>query len=481
VEDSPSEGRNGSLREEVIFLMGSRQQKAEQLLLPLLRGKGKALNAQRVVEDRIAKDKSAPSIVEECFLLEKVLERENLIRALKQVKSNRGVAGVDGMTVSELPGYLKENWVRIKEELLSGNYYPSPVLRTQIPKTPKEKRDLGIPTVLDRFIQQALNQILQPIFEPYFSDHSHGFRPNRSAHEAIRRAQRYIGMGRTWVVDIDLEKFFDRVNHDLLMSLVSKRIKDKRILKLIRRYLESGIMDKGVFHRSPEGTPQGGPLSPLLSNIMLDVLDKELEKRGHRFCRYADDSNVYVRSRRAGLRVMKSLKSFIALKLKLKVNERKSHVDQVWNRKFLGFTFSQGYKGKIRRRVAPESIVCLKNRIREITKRTKGKSLPSTISALKEYLLGWMGYFGISEVKGLFRELDKWVRRRLRAVLWKQWGRRGYKELRKRGISRDLAWNTCKSAHGPWRLSHSPALEIALPVSYFDKLGLPQMGNMIKQ
>lgn len=461
--------------------MKSKQQKVEQMVLPLMTGKGHALNGHRVVEDSIAKDKQDPSIVEECFLLEQVLERDNLIRALKQVKSNKGAAGIDGMTVYELTDYLKRNWLRIKEELLTGKYIPSPVLRIQIPKSLKEKRDLGIPTVLDRFIQQALNQVMQPIFEQFFSDHSYGFRPNRSAHDAILKAQEYIGMKRNWVVDIDLEKFFDHVNHDILMSLLSKRIKDKRILKLIRRYLESGIMDKGVFHRNAEGTPQGSPLSPLLSNAMLDVFDKELEKRGHRFCRYADDGNVYVRSLKAGLRVMSSLRKFLQDKLKLKVNERKSQVDRVWNRKFLGFTFSIDYKGIIRRKVASEPIVRLKNRIREITKRTNGKSIATTIVRLKDYLCGWTGYFRISEVKGLFGELDKWVRRRLRAVLWKQWGRRGYKELRSRGISRDLAWNTCKSAHGAWRISHSPALEIALPVSYFDKLGLPQMRNMIKQ
>lgn len=446
-----------------------------------MRGKGDALKARRVAEDVVAKDTPDSSVVEACFLMEEILERENVIQALKQVKSNQGVPGIDGMTVSELPGYLKQNWLRIKEELLTGKYSPSPVLRSQIPKTPKEKRNLGIPIVLDRFIQQAMNQILQPLFDPLFSDHSHGFRPNRSAHGAIRRAQKYLRLGRNWVVDLDLEKFFDRVNHDILMSLLSKRIKDKRVLTLIRRYLESGIMDKGVFLRSLEGTPQGGPLSPLLSNVMLDVLDKELEKRGHKFCRYADDSNVYVRSRRAGLRVMRSLKYFIEAKLKLKVNEEKSCVDLAWNRKFLGFTFSQGYQGRIRRKVASVSITRLKNRIREITKRTNGRSLPNTIQKLGRYLEGWMGYFRLSEVQGIFRELDKWLRRRLRAVLWKQWSRRGYKELRKRGISRDLAWNTCKSSHGPWRLSHSPALEIALPVSYFDKLGLPQLGNMIKQ
>lgn len=459
--------------------MSSLQQKSKQLELPLMnREKGAARISRKGVEGLVAGCQHETSVVE-CSLLEEVLERGNLLQALKQVRSNGGGPGIDGMTVDKLPKYLKENWQRIKAELLSGMYQPSPVKRVEIPKPCGGKRELGIPTVLDRFIQQSLNQVLQKKWDSSFSPGSFGFRPNLSAHYAITQAQRNIRMGRQWVVDIDLEKFFDRVNHDKLMGLLSKRIKDKRVLILIRKYLNSGVLDKGLFSRTEEGTPQGGPLSPLLSNIMLDVLDKELEKRGHKFARYADDCNVYVRSRKAGERVMRSLKEFLEKKLKLKINETKSKVERPWKRKFLGFTFSRTYRGGVKRKVAEESIKRLKHKVRELTGRTRGISLRGMVRELGVYLKGWMGYFGFTEVKSVFKELDKWIRRRLRSMLLKQWGRRRYKELRNRGIDRQLAWNTCKSAHGPWRLSHSPALEIALSVSFFEKFGLLQLGNMI--
>ena len=459
--------------------MSSMQQKSKQLELPLIgRNKGETCKSPKGVEEFVTGCHQETSVIEHS-LMEEVVEKENLWKALKQVRRNGGSPGIDGTTVKELPEYLKENWLRIKGELLTGTYRPSPVKRTEIPKPSGGKRRLGIPTVLDRFIQQALNQVLQKRWDKTFSESSFGFRPNLSAHHAIAKAQRYIQSGSRWVVDIDLEKFFDKVNHDKLMGLVSKRIKDKRVLTLIRGFLNSGVMNKGLFTRTEEGTPQGGPLSPLLSNLMLDELDKELERRGHKFARYADDCNVYVRSKKAGGRVMESVKKFLGNKLKLKVNETKSRVDRPWKIKFLGYTFSLTYKGMVNRKVAAESIKRFKYRVREITRRTRGISLRNMIHDLATYLKGWMGYFGFAEVNSLFKDLDKWIRRRLRSMMWKQWGRRGYKELRKRGISRELAWNTCKSAHGPWRLSHSPALEIALSVSFFVKLGLPQLMNMI--
>jgi len=350
---------------------------------------------------------------------------------------------------------------------LTGRDIPSPVLRVEIPKPDGGKRGLGIPIVLDRFIQQAVLQVLQKRWDRTFSDNSFGFRPKRSAHQAVLRAQSYIRSGKRWVVDIDLEKFFDRVNHDKLMGLVAKRIKDKRILILIRRYLTSGILEGGLCTLPQEGTPQGGPLSPLLSNLVLDVLDKELEKRGHNFVRYADDCNIYVSSQRAGERVMHSLKKFLGVRLKLKVNESKSAVARPWSRKFLGFTVSS--RGT-RCKVSPETVSRFKKKVRELTLKSRGISLRQMIKEVSVYLKGWIGYYKLAEIKSIFYDLDKWIRRRLRARLWKQWKSRGYRELRKRGVDQELAWNTFKSAHGPWRLSHSPALEMALPVSFFDKL-----------
>lgn len=405
-------------------------------------------------------------------LVERVVERDNLFRALRQVQRNGGSPGIDGMTVEELPRYLKEHWARLKQALLEGTYRPQPVKRVQIPKPGGGLRKLGIPTVLDRFIQQAVLQVLQAEWDGSFSDSSFGFRPGRNAHQALRRAQRYLRDGYTWVVDMDIEKFFDRVNHDKLMSEVVKRVKDRRVRILIRRFLRAGVMEQDALHETVEGTPQGGPLSPLLANLLLDRLDRELERRGHRFVRYADDSNVYVRSKRAGQRVLSSITRLLSVHLKLKVNESKSVVGRPWQRKFLGFTFS---RRDLCLRISDEALRRFKERVRGITWRTRGRRIERIAGELRRYLLGWQAYFGRANVHSPFKELDSWMRRRLRCYLWKQWGRRGYRELRKRGVSRDLAWNTAKSAHGPWRLSRSPALAFALPASYFAELGVPRL------
>lgn len=404
--------------------------------------------------------------------MEDVVERENLKEALAQVKRNKGAAGVDGMTVGELPAYLKEHWPAIRAQLLDGNYKPQPVRRVEIPKASGGVRLLGIPTVLDRLIQQAAMQALQADWDGTFSETSFGFRPKRSAHQAVERAQSYIASGYAVVVDIDLEKFFDRVNHDILMGLVAKRVADKRILKLIRGFLTAGVMEGGLVSPTEEGTPQGGPLSPLLSNLMLDVLDKELEKRGHRFVRYADDCNIYVRSQRAGERVMTGIERFLAKRLRLKVNKAKSAVAKPSVRKFLGFSFTYG--SEPRRRIAPQAIARFKARVRELTRRTCGRSLAQTVKELSAYLTGWRGYFGFCQTPSVLRALDEWLRRRLRAIVWKQWktGRARFAELRRRGVGRVLAATTAGSQHGPWRLASSRALHTAMPISFFGSIGL---------
>jgi RNA-directed DNA polymerase len=411
------------------------------------------------------------SPVERQQLMELVLERENMKTALRKVEQNGGAPGADGMRVEELREYLVYYWPSIREQLLAGEYKPQPVRGVEIPKPKGGSRKLGIPTVLDRLIQQALLQVLQEEWDETFSEESYGFRPGRNAHQAVAQAQKHIKLGYRWVVDMDLEKFFDRVNHDKLMGEVSKRIKDRRVKQLIRRYLEAGAVEKGVLHETTEGTPQGGPLSPLLANLLLDRLDAELKKRGHRFVRYADDCNVYVRSLRAGKRVKSGITKYLRERLKLKVNESKSAVDRPWNRRFLGFTITKG----LNRSVSVEAVKKMKARIREITGRTRGRSIKAIVKELSRYIKGWRAYFKEAEVKSVFRELDSWIRRRLRCYMWKQWGQRGYRELVRRGVSRDLAWNTAKSAHGPWRLSHSPALLFALGAKYFTALGLPRL------
>lgn len=415
--------------------------------------------------------KDAP--VEGGGLMERVVERSNLSVALARVKRNGGSPGIDGMTVEHLPEYLRRRWPEIREALLSGTYEPKPVRRVEIPKAGGEVRELGIPTVLDRFIQQALLQVLQWDWDGTFSEWSYGFRPGRSAHQAVVQAQRYLEVGYSWVVDLDLERFFDRVNHDKLMSLVREQVSDRRVLKLIDRYLKAGVLTAEGFEATPEGTPQGGPLSPLLANLLLDGLDKELERRGHRFVRYADDCNIYVRSARAGRRVLASVTRYLERRLKLSVNEAKSAVDRPWRRTFVGFSFTASRPN--RRTVSAKAVGKFKEQVRALTQRTRGVSLLTVVRELREYVLGWHGYFSYAEAKSVFKELDSWLRRRLRCYLWKQWGRGRYRELIKRGVSRDLAWNTCKSAHGPWRLSRSPALAFALPGGYFDALGVPRL------
>ena len=395
--------------------------------------------------------------------MEAVVEPGNLRKALARVRRNKGAPGIDGMTVEELGAHLKDHWPETKFRLLDGTYEPQPVRRVEIPKASGGVRALGVPTVLDRFIQQAVMQVLQGDWDRSFSDASYGFRPGRSAHQAIKRAQEYIRAGYAIVADLDLEKFFDRVNHDILMGLVAKRVADKRLLKLIRGFLTAGVLDGGLVGPTTEGMPQGGPLSPLLSNLMLDVLDKELEKRGHRFVRYADDCNIYVRSRRAGERVMASVTRFLARRLKLTVNADKSAVNRPAVRAFLGFSFTAGWAAK--RRIAPQALARFKARVREMTRCTKSVSLTRLVTELSRYLVGWRGYFGFCETPSVLLRLDQWVRRRLRAIVWRQWkrGRTRFAALRRLGINKHLAAKTAGSAHGPWRLSNSPALSYALP------------------
>src|SRR6267378_542065 len=408
--------------------------------------------------------------------MEEVCERENLKEALRRVKANKGSAGIDRMTVDEITGYLKQHWPAIREQLLSGTYKPQPVRRVEIPKPDGGGvRKLGIPSVLDRFIQQAVMQVLQKQWDRTFSDHSYGFRPGRSAHQAVAQAQQYIAEGYGWVVDLDLEKFFDRVNHDKLMGQVAKRVEDKRLLKLIRAFLNAGVMENGIVSPSVEGTPQGGPLSPLLSNLVLDELDRELERRGHRYVRYADDCNIYVRSERAGQRVMKSITKFITQKLKLKVNESKSAVARPQQRKFLGFTFTDG--PEVKRAIAPKSLVRFKRRVREITRRAKGVSMDATMEELAPYMRGWRSYFGFCETPRVLVSLTCWVRARLRMALWRQWKttRRRRAALLALGVRPKLASNTGCSSRGPWYLAHAKALSVALPTAYFKSLGLPNL------
>ncbi len=408
-------------------------------------------------------------------LMEEAVERGNAQEALKRVRKNKGSPGIDGMTVDELPRWLAEHWPDIREQLLTGTYQPKPVKRQAIPKPDGGVRELGIPCVLDRFIQQAILQVLQPRFDPTFSRHSYGFRPGKSAHDAIKAAQRFIQDGRRWVVDIDLERFFDRVNHDVLLGRLAKRIEDKRLLGLIRRYLEAGTMADGVVMERHEGTPQGGPLSPLLANVLLDEVDRELEKRGHAFARYADDCNVYVRSRRAGERVMESLRRLYA-GLRLKINESKSAVARPWDRKFLGYSFWVAKGRVVKRRVAPKALEAMKQRVRKLTRRSGGRSMDQVVAAMRSYLIGWKGYFQLADTPGIFADLDGWIRSRLIAIQFKQWrrGTTAYRKLRALGIPEARAAMAAAHVQRWWNTATHGA-NLAFPADHFTKLGVPKL------
>jgi RNA-directed DNA polymerase len=413
-------------------------------------------------------------------VMEVVVERENMRKAYRRVVGNRGSAGVDGMEVEGLKPYLQEHWGRIRGELLEGRYAPQPVLRVEIPKPGgKGMRKLGIPTVVDRLIQQAMHQVLSPLFDPDFSETSYGFRPGRRAHQAVVKAKEYVAEGKRWVVDMDLEKFFDRVNHDVLMSRVARKVKDKRVLRLIRRYLQAGIMESGVVSQPERGTPQGGPLSPLLSNIILDDLDKELDWRGHRYCRYADDCNIYVGSKRAGQRVMKSISGFLERRLRLQINREKSAVDRPWKRVFLGFSMTWDKVPRLR--VAPSSVLRFKSNLKRAFRQGKGRNLSRFIEELKPVLRGWINYYQLTEVKNTIEELDGWIRRRLRCILWRQWKRpfARAKNLMKRGLGEEQAWISATNGRGPWWNSGAAHMNLAFPKSFFDRLGLVSLLDQV--
>ena len=414
-------------------------------------------------------------------MMEAVVERENMRAALKRVVANKGAAGVDGMSVEALRPWLHSKWPQVKEELLEGRYKPAPVRKVEIPKPGGGIRQLGIPTVLDRLIQQAVLQVMQPVFDPEFSESSYGFRPGRSAHQAVQAARAHVEAGRRWVVDMDIEKFFDRVNHDMLMARVSRKVEDKRILRLIRGYLQAGVMDNGLVGGRTEGTPQGGPLSPLLSNILLDDLDKELERRGHAFCRYADDCNIYVRSRRAGERVMTSITRFLEKRLKLRVNQGKSAVDKPSRRKFLGYSMTAHKQPRLK--AAHQSIERLKNKLRELFRRGRGRNLAKLIEKLTPVLRGWINYYRLAQVKGVFEDLDGWMRRKLRCILWRQW-KRPYtraKNLMKRGLTEARAWKSATNGRGPWWNSGASHMNEAYPKKFFDVLGLVSLLDYLRQ
>lgn len=404
--------------------------------------------------------------------MDAVVERSNLWRAYERVMRNKGAAGVDGLTVFEFKAWLQQHWPNVKAALLAGHYIPAAIRKVEIPKPNGGVRTLGIPTVLDRLIQQALLQVLQPEFEPTFSEHSYGFRPGRNAWQAVQRAQGYIREGRRWVVDLDLEKFFDRVNHDILMSRVARRVKDERILKLIRRYLEAGMMSEGIVSARAEGTPQGGPLSPLLSNILLTDLDRELERRGHRFCRYADDCNIYVKSEAAGQHAMQAITDYLERKLRLQVNRDKSAVARPWQRKFLGYSVTRHEQARLK--IADSSLKRLKDRVREIVVGNASRNLGKTIEALNPVLRGWTSYFRLTEVKGVLQALDGWIRRKLRCLLWRQWKRPATrnKRLQERGLGETRAWKSASNGRGPWWNAGASHMNAAYPKRFFDGLGL---------
>jgi RNA-directed DNA polymerase len=454
-------------------MSGSRQNIQYSLALePKGRGETPADGCEEA-EPSMAKPASE-SLALAQHLMEEVCSRENLERAWKRVRRNKGSPGVDGMTIDDAKDYLREHWPSIRSQLLEGVYQPQPVKRVVIPKPDSGVRTLGVPCVVDRLIQQALLQVLQEQWDPTFSEHSYGFRPGRSAHQAVAQAQRYIAEGYSVVVDLDLEKFFDRVNHDKLMARIATRVSDKHVLKLIRAFLTAGVMEDGLVGPVDEGVPQGGPLSPLLSNLVLDDLDKELTRRGHRFCRYADDCNIYVRSRRAGERVMASVSRFLAKKLRLTVNEAKSAVARPEERKFLGFSIANDGS---ERRIAPKALGKFKMQIRDMTRRTRGIGLPRMIGELAPYLIGWRGYFGFCQTPRVLTNLEAWIRRRLRSYLWRQWqnGHNRFKELRRRGVPKFNAAVAAGSPTGFWRMSGHPAVQQALRNAYFDSLGLPRL------
>ena len=409
---------------------------------------------------------------EEPRQMEAVVERENLWLAYERVMRNKGAAGVDGLTVADFKAWLQQHWPSVKAALLAGSYLPSPVRKVEIPKPNGGVRMLGIPTVLDRLIQQALLQVLQPEFESGFSEHSYGFRPGRNAWQAVQQAQNYIREGRRWVVDLDLEKFFDRVNHDILMSRIARKVKDERILKLIRRYLEAGMMVDGITSERTEGTPQGGPLSPLLSNVLLTDLDRELECRGHRFCRYADDCNIYVKSETAGQRAMAAITDYLERRLKLRVNREKSAVARPWQRKFLGYSFTQHRQARLK--IADSSLKRLKDRVREITTGNVSRKLDAAVNELNPVLRGWMSYFRLTEVKGVLQDLDGWIRRRLRCLLWRQWKQPATRNRRmqERGLDAHRAWKSASNGRGPWWNAGARHMNDAYPKSFFNTLGL---------
>ena len=459
-------------------MSGPRQkiQYTQQRLALASAGRGEPPAADRPGTEPPTAERTTDRPAVEDQLMEEVCDRSNLEKAWKRVRGNKGSPGVDGLTIDDTATYLREHWPTIRAQLLTGTYTPQPVKRVDIPKPAGGVRRLGVPCVVDRLIQQALLQVLQEQWDPTFSEYSYGFRPGRSAHQAVAQAQEYVADGYDVVVDIDLDKFFDRVNQDRLVARVAERVSDKRVLKLIRAFLRAGVMEDGLVRPTEEGTPQGGPLSPLLSNLVLDELDKELERRGHRFCRYADDSNIYVRSHRAGDRVMRSVCHFLTTRLRLKVNVSKSAVARPEERKFLGFRISNDGR---QRQIAPQALARFKMRVRELTRRTLGVSLPQLVEQLAPYLVGWRGYFGFCDAPRVLAHLDAWIRRRLRMYLWRQWqsGRHRFRELRRRGVSQFPAAVAAGSPTGFWRMSSHPAVQQALRNRYFDSVGLPRVAG----
>ena len=459
--------------------MDEKRQKTQYIQLELAfmgeqGGEAPRLDQQGIESPMARREPESPA--DDQQLMEEICERENLRKAWRRVRDNKGSPGVDGMTIDQMPTYLREHWPAIREQLLKGTYVPQPVKRVEIPKPDGGVRKLGIPTVLDRLIQQAVLQILQPRWDPTFSKHSYGFRPGCSAHQAVAQAQQYVAQGYKWVVDIDLEKFFDRVNHDIVMNRVAKRVSDKRVLKLIRAFLNAGVMENGLVSPVEEGTPQGGPLSPLLSNLVLDDLDGELERRGHRFCRYADDCNIYVRSHRAGQRVMANITRFLMTRLRLKVNESKSAVARPEERKFLGFTLTGGEQPQ--RQVSPEALRRFKRRVRELTRRTCGVSLEQLVQPLGKYLIRWRGYFGFCQTARVLSCLDAWIRKRSRMFLWRQWrcGPTRYAQLRRRGVPHFRSAVAAGTKSGLWRMARHAAVQQALPNAFFDSIGTSPIG-----